>query len=486
MKKILIFVSIFLLATSSFAQIDFTQYDITTDYLLALDAYPEDIDGDGDMDFVSTASQIHEVSWWENDGNQNFTQHFVSDNLSRGRTVIAVDIDEDGDMDFLGAGWDPGIVIWWENDGNQNFTEFVIDNTFWGAHTVAVGDMDNDDDIDVLCSAYRGASGEIAWWENDGYENFTIKHTVNDMSDRNPCVYAIDINNDGFMDVVGCGYNQGDVSWWENNGEQEFTEHVIGTGFNGAHWIHADDIDGDGDNDVVGAAYAAGKVTWWENLGNETFSEHLIDNIWNGSAWVHIKDMDNDDDMDIIAVAEISNAILWWENDGDENFTDDPVVVSYNGAFSAYPADMDKDGDMDVLASASSSNRISWFESDLYQVNFEANPLTGHFPLEVQFSDESIFSETITSWFWDFDNDGVVDSNEQHPTFTYDEPGTYSVNLMIMTESFSKSVVYENYIQVFNGESALSFDGNGYAMCDAAESLNFSNEFTFEAWINPT
>ena len=486
MKKLFFFSGILILAASSFAQIDFIQHDITTNFPLALYAYPEDIDGDGDMDFVGTSAQNNEVSWWENDGSQDFTQHFVSNNLGWGRTVIAVDIDDDEDIDFLGAGWNPGIIIWWENDGDQSFSEFVIDNTFSGAHTVAIGDMDNDGDIDVLCSAYRTSSGEIAWWENDGNENFITKHTINDMSDRNACVYAIDVNNDGHMDVVGCGYGQGDVSWWENNGEQEFTEHVIGTDFAGAHWIHAEDIDGDGDNDIVGAAYIAGKVTWWENLGDETFNEHLIDNTWNGTAWVFINDLDNDNDKDIIAVAEISDAILLWENDGNENFTVDPVVTSYSGAFSAYPADMDNDYDMDILASASSSNRISWFESNQYRVIFEANPFSGHAPLEVQFTDLSNFIEPVISWSWDFDNDGVIDSNTENPVWIYEEPDTYSVSLEVSTDTFTRTLLKEDYITVFAGESGLFFDGSdSYVLCPSSPSLNLTEAFTIEAWINP-
>ena len=33
----------------------------------------------------------------------------------------------------------------------------------------------------------------------------------------------------------------------------------------------------------------------------------------------------------------------------------------------------------------------------------------------------------ITSYLWDFDNDGAIDSTEQNPTYTYNTPGTYKV-----------------------------------------------------------
>ncbi len=59
---------------------------------------------------------------------------------------------------------------------------------------------------------------------------------------------------------------------------------------------------------------------------------------------------------------------------------------------------------------------------------FSATPVVGTVPLQVQFTDES--SGTPTSWSWDFDDDGNVDSTEQNPTFTYTTPGVFTVELV--------------------------------------------------------
>ena len=52
-------------------------------------------------------------------------------------------------------------------------------------------------------------------------------------------------------------------------------------------------------------------------------------------------------------------------------------------------------------------------------------PTVGNAPLGVDFTDLSGFLPD--SWSWDFDDDGTVDSIEQHPVHTYDEPGQFSV-----------------------------------------------------------
>jgi len=60
---------------------------------------------------------------------------------------------------------------------------------------------------------------------------------------------------------------------------------------------------------------------------------------------------------------------------------------------------------------------------------FTAEPISGYVPLTVQFHDAS--SGFITARQWDFQADGVIDSEEQDPTFTYAQPGTYSVRLTV-------------------------------------------------------
>lgn len=72
--------------------------------------------------------------------------------------------------------------------------------------------------------------------------------------------------------------------------------------------------------------------------------------------------------------------------------------------------------------------------------DFEAYPEVGRPPLAVSFTDRSrvdpdMFWSTITSWKWDFDNDGVFDSFIQNPVHTYPLPGIYSVRLEVRTNT---------------------------------------------------
>lgn len=64
---------------------------------------------------------------------------------------------------------------------------------------------------------------------------------------------------------------------------------------------------------------------------------------------------------------------------------------------------------------------------------FSATPTTGTSPLLVQFSDHSHTSSPagITAWAWDFDGDGITDSTQANPAFTYTGCGDFTVSLTV-------------------------------------------------------
>lgn len=61
--------------------------------------------------------------------------------------------------------------------------------------------------------------------------------------------------------------------------------------------------------------------------------------------------------------------------------------------------------------------------------SFTASRTEGMAPMTVQFTDTS--EGDPVAWSWDFQADGVVESHEQHPEFTFMEEGVYSVRLAV-------------------------------------------------------
>lgn len=126
---------------------------------------PVDMDRDGDGDFLASFGSPGRprISWLENDGYLNFTEHLISDNVENVHLLVR-DMEDDGDFDIISTDQHQDTVKLLENDGNQRFTEQLIKSSFFGANGLLAADLDNDQDVDLLANA--SWQGVITWWEN--------------------------------------------------------------------------------------------------------------------------------------------------------------------------------------------------------------------------------------------------------------------------------------------------------------------------------
>ncbi len=85
--------------------------------------------------------------------------------------------------------------------------------------------------------------------------------------------------------------------------------------------------------------------------------------------------------------------------------------------------------------------------------DFSGDPTSGTAPLTVDFTDQS--SGNPTSWSWDF-GDGVGTSSAQNPSYTYDNPGTYTVSLAATNAYGSDTETKTDYITVNEAGQDLS------------------------------
>ena len=77
--------------------------------------------------------------------------------------------------------------------------------------------------------------------------------------------------------------------------------------------------------------------------------------------------------------------------------------------------------------------------------DFNASLTSGAYPLTTQFTTSS---DGIDAYYWDFENDGIIDSTKQNPAHTYGQTGDYSVNLTVHTSEGNVSTVKPDYITV--------------------------------------
>ena len=135
--------------------------------------------------------------------------------------------------------------------------------------------------------------------------------------------------------------------------------------------------------------------------------------------------------------------------------TEDQVYTNYDAfgdGYIPYTAVIDQNGYLvDTFAGGDIPRLTAAIDSCFGQVvtlhaDFTAsdtNPITG---TEIQFTDTSTGS--IINWEWDFEDDGIIDSYEQNPYWTYDEPGIYSVTLTVYEDRASDTSTKTDYMNV--------------------------------------
>ena len=104
------------------------------------------------------------------------------------------------------------------------------------------------------------------------------------------------------------------------------------------------------------------------------------------------------------------------------------------------------------LTASNSENSVSVIKQSYITVfqplvpvaDFFGSPVSGAAPLSVTFTDSS--TNFPTSWEWDFENTGSVNSTEQNPTYEYPNVGTYSVKLTVTNALGSDTITKTSYI----------------------------------------
>ncbi|WP_420570978.1 T9SS type A sorting domain-containing protein [Kordia sp.] len=184
-----------------------------------------DIDGDGDLDVVYESYCCNAFQWRENvDGQGNFDLggYIPSSYIYNSSAGDIEDIDGDGDMDIISTNSSSiDGIIWSENtDGLGNFNAEHVVTAQTESYYLKVVDLDNDGDMDVLSFSDLSSNNKMVWYENtDGLGTFGPEQIiVNNVNYIN--IDVNDIDGDGDMDILYTDNNQ-KIGWHKNIGNLE-------------------------------------------------------------------------------------------------------------------------------------------------------------------------------------------------------------------------------------------------------------------------
>jgi len=351
----------------------------------------------GSVDFKENKNiRSCDISW---------NKHVIDDAFDYAFGVHAVDVDKDGDCDILGAAQEGDFIAWWRNEGGDpiTWTKFIIDDNFDGATSVFAVDIDGDLDVDVVGSASQAK--EIALWINEGDTPISwSKSIIKSGFDFAHEAYCYDLDEDGDVDILGSSSEDHQITWWQNGGGNpiSWTEQIIGNNFLGAKSARVADMDNDGLLDVIGAAIDDNQICWWKNNGGDpiNWEEHVIIDDFTGAHRAEVCDLDFDGDIDVIGTAIFCDEIAWFRNDGGTpiTWTKQVIAAGFNKACIGLPVDIDEDGDIDVVGTAIYGNDVALFRND------------GGEPIEwTKITIDSFFRGAWPGYVADIDSDGDID-----------------------------------------------------------------------------
>jgi len=311
-----------------------------------------DMDGDEDVDLLSTSKFDSTLVWYENDGSGTFgEQNKIMSFMDEARSVYTSDLNEDGQLDIITISDIDDKIAWYQSIGTLSYCgEKVIAASTYELKSVCATDLDNDGDADVLSASQR--DNKIAWFRNAGDGDFSIQNIITMNADYACCVYASDLDGDGDKDVLSASSYDDKISWYENYGSGIFGEQIVITSLaDGARSVFTSDLDGDGDEDILSASFSDNKIAWYENKGGGNLSEQkIIDQSADGATSVYASDLDGDGDVDVLSASFLDQRIAWYENEGNGSFNIKRTIASSAGNVSSvFAHDLDEDGDADVL-----------------------------------------------------------------------------------------------------------------------------------------
>ncbi len=327
-----------------------------------------DLDNDGKVDVV----RLHYSSliWHKNKGSIDFEEERLiieQDEEIEAGSISFEDLDGDGDFDFVFPDNNASSLKWLKNDGAGNFSKEELNvGTIEDVKYTQIVDLNNDEKSDLLVITHELNNRRLLFFENLGFNQFSDRNYIIDTYGDTFSVLTADIDGDDKIDIIKYSADTS-IYCFKNLGNTIFdTEKKIAAVSKSIAKVFIEDIDQDNDSDIICFQRDDDRVVWLEQLSDGTFSdEKVISNqLLTNLIDIEPVDIDGDNDLDIIAISE--EPVISLFRFTEQGLYSGPHTISENATTSMgwgmESADVDNDGDMDLLTTGF-FHGFSWYEN---------------------------------------------------------------------------------------------------------------------------
>lgn len=378
-----------------------------------VDSIPVDINQDGFMDVVSASIDDGHLRAYINQGSSqdlvkpSFKQLYISKEVPGIYRVSATDINDDGEVDFLVSSIETHEVIALINDPNSQpfgYRKVVIAKSVLLPTDAQAGDFNNDGLMDVVSVSFE-LNAVYLHLQNEAGEFATT--TLSESTLRPRKIQVENYTNDFQMDFIVASSEDNAIRLFVNQGQGTFQEQLISDQMTGTRFVAQCDADGNNLIDFVASATTDNMVYLYTNLGDGKFSEQVAGVDLPGVNAIHCADIDNDNQDELISIASqvgniytqelngsnkqliantrdgyVSVKTAVFETNGPRQILTQAYFESRNllyqanqanqesvvwedfpdGAYYVTSGDIDNDGDIDAVIASFRDNRVYWLE----------------------------------------------------------------------------------------------------------------------------
>ena len=245
-----------------------------------------DVNGDGHLDIIAanaTSATQGGIQVWLGDGRGNWPVESGPTVSGIYMDVLVADLNHDGNLDLVGAGWGTfGALRVWQGDGAGSWssTNPLEKGSFYG---LSIGDLNGDGHFDIFSGTHRKG---VRIFQGDGRGNFLAMMSPEEYLKRRSKVQsktttgvgslpapkknrsywqvaALDLDEDGLMDIIAGSLDSEGIKAWRNNGKKGWQTYQGIFPSNGNYYEMAlADLDADMRMDICAASFGEGIKIW--------------------------------------------------------------------------------------------------------------------------------------------------------------------------------------------------------------------------------
>ncbi|MFO7945218.1 MAG: VCBS repeat-containing protein [Armatimonadota bacterium] len=258
----------------------------------------------------------------------SFVEHRIDDEGLTGVPMrgadgcVVADLDGDGHFDIVSCHEDSShlrIAFGTADPDEWHTCTLASGDVVGGVEDAALGDLNGDGRIDIACACEKRHLVVFLSPDNPRQMDAWVPVKLQESLGRGSWIRTgiADINDDGKPDIIGVNKGRTNFSYFTLEGEASdpaaWHEQVIGKHAKPIN-ARAVDIDDDGDLDVMAASRGEKMIVLYENTGGGTsWTEHPVHTGKPASEgfMMEFTDLDGDGRLDIITEADHDGLVFW-------------------------------------------------------------------------------------------------------------------------------------------------------------------------------